>query len=121
MNIESHEKPSSFVRVNYFHGQVLSAKDLQDEQAYFLKKHRLINRCRYGWGIVCGLNVSLHHNAVRVEPGLALDCQGNEIVVPGVVDIPLPESESSKYIVIEYTEKPCDYVPVPGDPGPFSR
>ena len=113
MNIASNEKPSSFVRLNYYSGQLLSAEDFQDEQAYFLKKQRLINRCRYGWGIVCGLNVSLHSNAVRVDPGLALDCQGNEIVVPEVVDFPLPESETSQYIVIHYTEKLCNYVQVP--------
>ncbi len=121
MNQESREKPLPYMRVNYFHGQLLSAKDFQDEQAYFLEKQRVLNRYLYGWGIVCGLNVSLHGNVVRVEPGLALDCQGNEIVVPKILDIPLPESETSQYIVIEYTEKPCAYVPVPGEPGDDSQ
>ena len=121
MNIESHEKLSSFVRVNYIHGQILSVKDFQDEQAYFLKKHRLINRCRYGWGIVFGLNVSLVRNVVRVEPGLALDCQGNEIVVPETVNFSLPESKTDQYMVIQYIEKLCNYLPIPIEPGTDSQ
>ena len=121
MNQECREILSPFKRVNFFPGQLLSAKDFQDEQEYFIEKQRVLNRCLYGWGIICGLRVSLHRNAVRVEPGLALDCQGNVIVVPGIVDIPLPESETSQYIVIEYTEKPCSYVPVVGEPGDDSQ
>jgi hypothetical protein len=113
---ESQEKPFPYRRVNYFHGQLLTAEDFRDEQTYFREKHRALNRYLYDWGIVCGLKVSLHRDGVRVEPGLAFDCQGNEIVVPEIVDMPLPESEASQYIVIEYTEKPCSYVAASGTP-----
>ena len=121
MNQEICEYLQPFKRNNYFQGQLLSAKDFQDEQEYFREKRRLQNRCLHGWGIICGLNVSLQPNEVRVKPGLALDCQGNDIVVPGIVNIPLPESKTCQYVVIEYTEKLCSYVPVIGEPDDDSQ
>ncbi len=47
-----------FERLNYFYGQMLSAKDFRSEQAYFRDKMRLHNRCHHGWGVVCGLHVT---------------------------------------------------------------
>jgi hypothetical protein len=55
-----------FIRVNYFHGQLLGARDFRAEQAYHRAKHLLINRCMFGYGVVCGLEV-------EVEP-LPQDC-----------------------------------------------
>jgi hypothetical protein len=46
-----------FDRLSYFYGQMLHARDLQTEQAYFREKLKLHNRCLHGWGIVCGLEV----------------------------------------------------------------
>ncbi len=114
MNPQSHTGLQSFKRVNYFDGQVLSAQDLRDEQAYLRDKQRLMNRALHGWGVVCGLQVSIGEDVVRVEPGLALDCQGNEIVVPAAVETPLPESHAQRYLVVEYVENPVDQAPVPG-------
>jgi hypothetical protein len=60
---------------------MLSARDLADEQKYFNEKRWLINRAVLGWGIVCGLDVSVDQGCVIVQPGLALDCCGHEILV----------------------------------------
>lgn len=46
------------VRVNYFHGQMLGARDFRAEQAYLRAKLRLMNRCLHGHGVVCGLEVT---------------------------------------------------------------
>lgn len=46
-------------RLRYFHGQALSAADLRREQSYFLDKARLRNRLLHGWGIVCGLEITV--------------------------------------------------------------
>jgi len=46
------------VRMNYFHGQMLSPRDFLAEQAYHRAKHLLINRCLHGYGVVCGLDVT---------------------------------------------------------------
>ena len=47
-----------FRRLRYFHGQMLAACDFQREQAYFVEKLRLRNRCLHGYGVACGLLVS---------------------------------------------------------------
>ena len=47
-----------FLRLSYFHGQMLAAGDFQREQAYFVEKLRLRNRCLHGYGVACGLQVS---------------------------------------------------------------
>jgi hypothetical protein len=47
-----------FDRLRYFYGQMLHARDLQLEQAYFREKLKLHNRCLHGWGVVCGLEVA---------------------------------------------------------------
>src|SRR5437763_12565702 len=87
-------------RLNYFHGQMLGANDLRTEQAYFREKIKLHNRCLHGYGTVCGLKLATvpeerdcggdgeqgssdrHRLRLVLEAGLALDCEGNEIIVP---------------------------------------
>src|SRR3546814_880676 len=81
---------------HYFTGRVLTARDLRDEQGYVLSRLRLRNRLFHGWGVVCGLDVCSHPDPacrdryVVVEPGIAIDCCGNDIFVcePCVVEIP---------------------------------
>ena len=70
-----------FERNNYFHGKTLSARDLFAEQRYFNEKRWLINRSVIGWGIVCGLEVSVEGDCLTVTPGLALDCCGRELLI----------------------------------------
>jgi hypothetical protein len=81
-------------RLRYFHGQMLAAGDFQAEQAYFVEKLKLRNRCLHGYGVACGLQVSPvpssdpcstisdpHQPRVTLHPGVAVDCLGNEIVI----------------------------------------
>lgn len=73
----------SLQRVNFLDGQLLTAGDLRDEQAYQLEKHRLHNRLFHGSGVVSGLEVAQAGGTkVLVQPGVALDGLGREIVVP---------------------------------------
>lgn len=67
-------------RVHFFHGMVLSAEDLEVEQQYHRQMRYLHNRL-HGFGVVSGLEVSVARGSVRVEPGLAVDPCGREIVV----------------------------------------
>ncbi len=46
------------VRMNYFHGQLISERDLRTEQTYFREKLRHHHRCIHGYGVLCGLEVS---------------------------------------------------------------
>ena len=72
-----------FERNNYFYGKQFTVRDLVQEQSYFNEKRHLINRMILGWGVVCGLDVSLSvdKRGLVIEPGMALDCCGREIVV----------------------------------------
>jgi hypothetical protein len=75
--------PSVPRRPKYFSGQLLTAEDLEAEQSYFLGGRRRDHRRLHGWGVVCGLGVTPSSSGgVVVEPGLAIDGLGREIVVP---------------------------------------
>jgi len=77
-------------RLRFFDGQLLTAKDFQAEQDYQIEKRRLHNRFLHGSGVVDGLAVSIEDGpggAVLVSPGLALDRDGNEILVESAVRI----------------------------------
>jgi hypothetical protein len=73
-----------FVRNRYFYGQLLDVQHFDLEQAYFKQKISLGHRLVSGYGVVCGLDVRLCDDgrSVRVEPGIALDKVGREIIVP---------------------------------------
>jgi len=125
---------SGFKRNNYFAGKLLSEKDLTDEQEYYMGKRRLHNRLMHGWGVVCGLRVmptSPPSRRISVEPGFAIDCAGNEMIItkPYVLDVSgifrprATKGEGSNtrgrriegpqrlYVVVEYCETPTDPVP----------
>lgn len=136
-------------RTRYFAGQLLGEADLTQEQLYFREKARRHNRMLHGWGIVCGLGVrsSPAGHALTVEPGYALDPNGDEIVVSDdvIVDLhsedddgnavspcPQPDDHESKrvprkrspdqhfYLAIRFAE--CATGPIPvGESAEYSR
>jgi hypothetical protein len=89
-----------FCRTNYFTGRLLTEEDFTGEQRYFRDKLRLHYRTLHGWGVVCGLRVKPHpfcpELRLVVEPGLAIDACGYEIVVPREVEIELPRPRPQK-------------------------
>lgn len=101
-------------RVRYFSGQVLSAEDLSAEQEYFLKKDRLHNRTLHRAGVISGLAVSRQKESVTVQPGMGLNCQGEEICVSGPVELVFPGAGEMAYLLLSYAEKKTDPVPAPG-------
>jgi DNA-binding beta-propeller fold protein YncE len=82
-------------RLNYHTGQFLAERDMRDEQAYQIGKRHQHNHFLHGTGTVCGLKVLPHPNPecrdrfVVIQPGLALDCCGREIVVKEAVEVEL--------------------------------
>jgi len=109
-------------RNRYFAGNLLGVQDLQDEQAYLIDKDRRHARYLHGYGVVCGLRVRPADPPqpwqVIVEPGLALDPCGREILVPQPVEYRLnrPDRRGPIYLVIEYCEEEAAPIPVPGPP-----
>jgi hypothetical protein len=75
-------------RNTYFDGKMLLERDFVAEQDYHRGARHLHNALLHGTGTVCGLKVVQHPSAncrreyVVVEPGMAVDCCGQEIVVP---------------------------------------
>ena len=117
-------------RLNYFTGQFLTERDLKAEQGYQMGKHRQHNRYLHGYGAVCGLRVKEHPNPacrdrfVVLEPGLALDCHGREVMVPEAIyvdlqaalaaqkaDPTLPADSKNLLISLCYSECKTELVP----------
>ena len=74
----------ALVRPRFFCGQLLTDQDLMSLIAWTQDKLRL-GRFRHGWGIVCGLDVRCDptcEGGVVVEPGYAISCCGDDIIVP---------------------------------------
>jgi hypothetical protein len=68
----------------------LTEEDLQLLNTYVIEKNRLHNRYLFGDGVVCGLEVveqPCDSRKVIVKPGYALDCCGNDIVVPCPIEL----------------------------------
>jgi hypothetical protein len=102
------------VRPRFFCGQVLTDTDLA--AAVDWAGHRLsLARYRHGWGVVCGLDVTCSDPrggadccpdpgsgpSVYVNPGYAMDCCGNDLVVCEPLRVDLGE-------VCGPLEDPCD-------------
>lgn len=83
-------------RVNYFPRQLLTADDMIADQQYFIAKMRRHNRYLHGWGVVCGLLVTVAPTAqspwqVEISPGYALGPYGDEIYMPNPVKLDLAQ------------------------------
>ena len=77
-------------RPRFFSGKLITPEDLELEQQYFREKLKRHNRSLHGFGIVSGLKVTTKSGQIIVEPGLALDCEGNELVIETVQSIVPP-------------------------------
>jgi hypothetical protein len=108
--------PRPLKRVRYFAGRLLTAADFAAEQDYLLDRWRRHNQWCHGYGIVDGLALTIDQPEIVVAPGLALDCNGDEIVLPTpyVLLLPTcPPSPSIQYLLITATEEFADPIPAP--------
>ncbi|WP_105618606.1 Ig-like domain-containing protein [Vallitalea okinawensis] len=79
--LEHNREP--FVRNYYYNGKPLKSEDFIKEQEYMIEKHRLLNRHVNGLRIFDGLNVEqVDDTHIKIERGIGIDYQGNEIIVP---------------------------------------
>ncbi|MCM3904979.1 MAG: hypothetical protein ND866_25050 [Pyrinomonadaceae bacterium] len=100
-------------RNRFFSGKLLTAEDLELEQGYFRERLKRHNRYLHGFGVVFGLEVSKSGADVIISAGLALDCQGNEIVIPEPLELSLTSADlgSTVFLSISYHEIETDPVP----------
>lgn len=95
-------------RTSFHAGQLLTPEDLTREQEYFRDKQKRHNRTLHGIGVVSGLKVTIAGGKVVVDPGLALDCEGNEIVIGTPQQLqPLSSTTGSRaaYVNIRYADE----------------
>ena len=104
----------TLIRNRYFTGKFLSAADLEQEQDYVRTKQRRHNRLLHGVGIVRGLEVSVEPRepgedpVVVVSPGVAIDPQGEELVVCERVDACLCSGKAICYVTVRLAERPTN-------------
>ncbi len=71
------------VKNNYFYGMLLTDEVLSKEQHYLDGKRWLLNRSAVGKGVLSGLDFTIEAaGRVKIQPGVAVDGLGREIVVP---------------------------------------
>ena len=112
------ESWSGTKRPNYFSGKLLTADDLSEEQNYLLEKHRRHLRTLHGFGIVHGLQVGVdaQGETITIEPGLAIDAHGREVLLNEKLTLLVPPDTLSPVLVaVEYTERAVDPVPAGQD------
>lgn len=101
---------TGFERPHYFAGKLLTAEDLELEQRYHIEKRWLLNRMLQGAGVVSGLDVVPRgQGKVTVEPGLAIDSYGREILVCEPQQLTIPDCVESPCICLLYREIETDY------------
>ena len=76
----------SGTRNRFFAGKLMKANEFALEQAYGIRRRRLVNRAVHGWGVVYGLALERRDAPGRpaeaeIGAGFALDRHGREIVV----------------------------------------
>jgi hypothetical protein len=69
-------------RNHFFYGKRMDVQHFQLEQNYGKNKQWLLNRLTLGKGVLCGLKVSVDGDKLCVDPGVAIDGLGREIIVP---------------------------------------
>jgi hypothetical protein len=101
-------------RIKYYKGQMLTARDFQDQQEYHrLKQKQLLQR--FPPGIIAGLKVTCAKKGVAqndfdgflIEKGLAVDRDGNEIIVPNEgFKVPVTDFKDAEagYLSLVYSE-----------------
>ena len=92
-------------RLHYFNGQFLREQDFTDEQKYHLDMRRRLNQRLHMPGIVFGLEVNPGANKVTVQPGMAIDAQGREIILESATDLTITAAAD---ITIAYKEEQTD-------------
>lgn len=69
-------------RNHYYFSKMMDVLQFEMEQSYHNDKRRLLNRLSVGTGVLCGLQVGASNGTLCVEPGVALDGLGREVMVP---------------------------------------
>jgi len=106
-------------KVNPFQGLVIDADIWRDAHNYHMAQQRLHLLAFHQVGIVEGLGVNANNPpdlSVTIKPGLAVDPEGNVIIVPQTQRYRLQtHNQGTVYLVIQFREIPSEpYQPLEG-------
>jgi hypothetical protein len=103
-------------RPRFFSGKLITPEDLELEQQYFREKLKRHNRSLHGFGIVSGFKVTTKSGQIIVEPGLALDCEGNELAIETVQSIVPPSTADwhTAFVNVSFVEECAGTISPPG-------
>jgi hypothetical protein len=113
--------PQGFKRINFFRGFLTTEHDWNEAERYHLEKRRLHNRALHAPGIVPGQGGELRVQArargdfsMEVQPGYAIDGQGNDLVLwDAQLKTIAPEEyklPQTLYVVLRYAEEMTDFI-----------
>jgi hypothetical protein len=103
----------SLKRPLFFAGRLLDAATLTAEQEYHREKLRRHDRALLGYGVVSGLAVRVEPAAgsggshVVIEPGYAIDPNGEEVSIPCVARVPPLVQSDTAFVTLRFWEHPC--------------
>jgi hypothetical protein len=114
---------NSIQRLNYFTSQFLVEEDFTDEQTYHREMRHRHNQSLHTPGVVNGLMVSKAGNKqVKVSPGIAIDREGQEIVLfSESAAITLDNANTDVFVMIEYGETQKEKAQDNGSDSQFRR
>lgn len=107
-------------RNRYFHGKLMTARDMAAEQRYTRRLGTRHAQYVAGYGVVEGLTASVRRTedglAVDLVSGMAIDCCGRPVVVPADATIHLGDVPTAPRLglYLEYAECVTESVPIPG-------
>ena len=106
-------------RVNPFQGLVIDSDTWRDAHEYHRGQQRLHMLAFHNVGIIGGLNVVASEPAdlsVSIQPGMAVDSEGNIIIVPASQHYQIQIREKGTiYLIIQFREVPAEpYQPPEG-------
>lgn len=97
--------PNDLQRFTYWQGQLLSSKDFRDQSAIAAQLHWWHNRALHNaYGISEGLQVTRNGNTVTVEPGVAYDRFGRELILSKPQALTIPADLEDSFLLAQYQE-----------------
>lgn len=121
MATERDAKGQGFKRINFFKGFLTTEHDWNDAERYHLDKRKLHNRLCHAPGVIPGYAGELKVNArargdlsFEVQPGYAIDGQGNDLVLwETQIKTIIPEEyklPQTLYVVLRFVEELSDFI-----------
>src|SRR5215471_16423134 len=110
-----------YKRINFFKGFLTTEKDWNEAELYHVEKRRLHNRLLHAPGVVLGYQGDMRVVArargdlsVEVQPGYAIDGQGNDLILwDATIKNINPEEyrlPQTIYIVLRFAEELTDFI-----------